>query len=96
LASESRERALKLTDSQIEDKYERACFWALTGNRKRALQLLSEAISSGDATTKQAANDIDLVSLHGDPEFEALVQEPNGPITPKSADCGAGENTLNP
>jgi tetratricopeptide (TPR) repeat protein len=78
LAAEYRKTALDLGDKQIESKYDRACFWALAGNRKQAMQLLAEALGSGTTTQKQAANDIDLASLRGDTEFAELVLEPHG------------------
>jgi tetratricopeptide (TPR) repeat protein len=73
LSEEHRKIALELGDGKIEGKYNRACFWALAGDRKLALHLLSEAISSGDTAQAMAARDIDLASLHGDPEFEAII-----------------------
>jgi tetratricopeptide (TPR) repeat protein len=79
LSAECKKTALDLGESQIESKYDHACFWALAGDRKQALQLLSEVLRSGSTTRKQAANDIDLALVRGDTEFAALVLEPNGP-----------------
>ena len=73
LSAEHRKTALELGDGKIEGKYNRACFWALGGNRKLAVQLLSEAISSGDTAPAMVTRDIDLASLHGDLEFEAII-----------------------
>ena len=83
LALQPRKRATELGDTQIADTYGRACFWALLGDPKRALQLLGDAISSGQVTNEEARNDIDLISLRDQPDFQALVQEANEQMTEK-------------
>jgi tetratricopeptide (TPR) repeat protein len=91
LAARHKKVALDLGDSLVEGEYNRSCFWALAGERERALEFLSKAISSTDTTKEQAAIDIDLVSLHGDPEFEALVQKPSESISPKLSTAASGK-----
>jgi tetratricopeptide (TPR) repeat protein len=72
-AVQSRNAALALGDTGIAGKYNRACYWALMGDTKRALQLLSEAIGSGETTPLAVANDIDLASLYDHPGFKVLL-----------------------
>ncbi len=54
--------------------YNLACYWALAGEKARAITWLRKSIQGG-AVAAWMANDPDLESLHGDPEFEALVAE---------------------
>ncbi len=65
--------------------YEQAGYQALTGQRGRALELLRRALEQGEAAdgpsvtlsllARFIAVDPDLVSLHGDPEFETIVAD---------------------
>jgi hypothetical protein len=52
--------------------YQRACFAAVAKEREEALQLLRRAVELG-YPTESMAWDQDLVSLRGDPEFDALI-----------------------
>jgi tetratricopeptide (TPR) repeat protein len=79
LSAECKKRAVNIGDSQIESRFDRACFWALAGNRKQALQFLAEAFRAGETTEEQAVNDIDLALVHGDADFAALVLESHRP-----------------
>ncbi|MFH1808130.1 MAG: hypothetical protein ABIJ09_05260 [Pseudomonadota bacterium] len=65
------EAAEKLTATPL-GLYNLACYWALAGDRSRALPLLKRALDAGLTYTPVRA-DPDLASLHGDAEFEALV-----------------------
>ena len=58
-------------------KYNLACNAALAGHRAEALALLRDASEHGlSALNKEhMAEDSDLKTLHGDPEFEALVAQ---------------------
>jgi tetratricopeptide (TPR) repeat protein len=80
LTAECKKTALDLGDSQIESKYDRACFWALAGDPKQALQFLAESFRSGDITEAQAASDIDLAIFHGDADFAAVFQASQRPV----------------
>jgi eukaryotic-like serine/threonine-protein kinase len=55
--------------------YNLACLAAVQGNRDQAFSLLDQALGHGLAPTVAVTieNDEDLVSLHGDPRFKALV-----------------------
>jgi len=65
--------------------YEQAGYQALAGQRGRALELLRRALEQGEAADGPSvtlsllaqfiAVDPDLVSLHGDPEFETIVAD---------------------
>ena len=51
-----------------------ACVTALRGDRQAALEQIREAVGRGFAY-EGMPDDPDLVSLHGDPEFEAILAE---------------------
>jgi eukaryotic-like serine/threonine-protein kinase len=65
--------------------YNLACNAALAGHREEALALLKEALAHGlsPLTKQHIAEDSDLKSLHGNPEFEALLA-----TAQKSTDAG--------
>ncbi len=52
--------------------YNLACYWALAGERKKALSNLERAIELG-FSGRFIRRDPDLATLHDDPEFRALV-----------------------
>jgi serine/threonine protein kinase len=54
--------------------YNLACFAATRGKREEALDFLQRALDNGYASDR-ICDDPDLASLHGDPEFEAIVAE---------------------
>ncbi len=54
--------------------YDRACYKAVVGEKKEALQLLRRSIDLGYAGA-YVLRDPDLDSLRGDPEFEAMIAE---------------------
>ncbi|MCZ6669618.1 MAG: hypothetical protein O6947_01155, partial [Acidobacteria bacterium] len=66
-------RAKAMPDS-LAGTYNLACFWALAGDRDQALQFLRSSYGIGPGAA-WIASDPDLASLHGDPEFEALIEE---------------------
>jgi non-specific serine/threonine protein kinase/serine/threonine-protein kinase len=57
-----------------EINFNQACFWALGGDRERALEHLRRAVAAGYRLS-WIARDPDLASLHADPDFAALVAE---------------------
>ena len=60
-----------------ETKYNMACNAALAGHRAEALALLKDSVEHGlsPLNKQHMIEDPDLKSLHGNPEFEALVAE---------------------
>ena len=81
-AEELYQRALAVYEAAVGSETERAggiyynlaCVAALGGERDRAIDLLREAVDRGYGGP-QIAEDSDLASLHGDPDFEAIVAE---------------------
>jgi Tetratricopeptide repeat len=68
-------------------KYNLACNAALAGHSGEALALLKDAVAHGlsPLTSQHMVEDSDLQSLHGKPEFEALVA-----AVQKNSDPGKG------
>jgi serine/threonine protein kinase/tetratricopeptide (TPR) repeat protein len=58
----------------LQSLYNLACAWALQGQRDKALDFLRQAVEQGFAW-RGMIEDSALKSLHGDPEFEAIVGE---------------------
>jgi hypothetical protein len=58
-------------------RYNVGCLAALSGKRDEALRWLTDAVHHGLPPSVASAmdKDTDLVSLHGDPRFEALVTQ---------------------
>ncbi|MBI4546729.1 MAG: protein kinase [Ignavibacteriae bacterium] len=57
-------------------QYNCACTYAVLGDRKEALTCLRNAVQSGYRNVSEwVKSDPDLVSLHDDPEFKALIVE---------------------
>jgi len=54
--------------------YNTACFFAVQGERAEALDCLEKAVNLGFGLRGWVENDADLISLHGDPRFEAVLQ----------------------
>jgi non-specific serine/threonine protein kinase/serine/threonine-protein kinase len=54
--------------------YNLGCTAALRGDRGAALGWLRQVVEHGFALADWMANDLDLESLHGDPEFHALIE----------------------
>ena len=65
--------AMNLPDD-ANGAYNLACYWARVGNRSEAIRHLRSAVDQG-MTIAYMARDPDLESLHGDPEFEAILAE---------------------
>ena len=52
--------------------YNRACAYALSGQKTKAYALLNRAVDNGFNSKKQFEQDSDLLSLHSDPQWKAL------------------------
>ena len=80
-ADESRrfsERALALRPDDGATHYNAGCRAVLQGEPDRAIALLTRAVDLGYGHIDWLLNDNDLVPLHGDPRFEALVERLRG------------------
>jgi serine/threonine protein kinase/tetratricopeptide (TPR) repeat protein len=67
-------RALAVDPEDSGLLYNTACFFAVQGERAEALACLEKAVDLGFGLRGWIQNDSDLVSLHGEPRFEAIVQ----------------------
>jgi adenylate cyclase len=67
------EIALALRPNDYATLYNAACYYSLSGNTERALELLEGAVVSGQGSWGWIAHDGDLKSLHGHPRFQALL-----------------------
>jgi tetratricopeptide (TPR) repeat protein len=61
------------TEFEEESEYNRACLEAICGNHDRALELLEEALKTGQTYITWALNDPDLDSLRRDERFQRLL-----------------------
>ena len=69
-------RVLEIDPTDGLAQYNCACTYAVLGNKKEALACLKNAFQSGYKNVNEwVKSDPDLVSLHKDPEFEALLAE---------------------
>lgn len=55
--------------------YNRACFYALTGNKPQALEFLKQGIEHRSDLKQWAKEDPDLISLRDEPQFIALLAD---------------------
>jgi uncharacterized Ntn-hydrolase superfamily protein len=67
------DRAIGLKPEDKELVYHRACMLARAGRKADALTDLETALRAVPSLAKQAAADTDLVTLHDEPRFQALV-----------------------
>ena len=65
--------ALAQGDQRAGDEYNEACSLALSGEKERSLGVLAQAVDDGFADSGHIAVDTDLISLHGDPRWTALL-----------------------
>ncbi len=66
-------RASKM-ETTLAGSYNLACFWAQAGDRERAIGFLEESVKAGFGSL-WLSTDPDLEPLHGDPRFEAIVDQ---------------------
>ena len=64
--------------STLKTTYNLACLTAIGGRNREALDLLTQAADHG-YVNERIADDPDLASLHGNPEFEAIVARVSAP-----------------
>jgi tetratricopeptide (TPR) repeat protein len=72
-AKDIRERLVKQLPHDPKSFYNLACTYALVGWGDDAISTLSMSVELGYTDVDQAAEDLDLVSLHGRPDFQALL-----------------------
>lgn len=69
------ERAIALRPDDGATHYNAACCAALCGDHDRALDLLERAVQLGYGNAAWYRNDNDLVPLHGNPRFQAILRK---------------------
>jgi hypothetical protein len=77
LSEEQARLAAELDDSaewQGITYYNLACYFALLGEKEKALEILEPALKSYPYLVEWSQEDTDLVSLHGKPEFLEMLQ----------------------
>jgi hypothetical protein len=68
------EALLALSDWRNVARYNLACFYALTGQKKKAMAELRESLQTNPDLIEWSKRDSDLDSLRDDPAFQALYQ----------------------
>lgn len=66
-------QAFELDAGTSRDWYDAGCSWALAGNADQALQALQRAVELGYRDVDWLVADGDLVTLHEDPRWKAVV-----------------------
>jgi Flp pilus assembly protein TadD len=74
LAIRSMETALAVEPDEALLQYNLACYLTLAGHKRRALGLLSRALTGDSFYRKLAETETDFDSIRSDPEFKALCQ----------------------
>jgi non-specific serine/threonine protein kinase len=69
------ERAIELRPTDANVHYNAACTLGLMNEKAKALAMLKKAAELGDSNWDWVARDTDLDCLHGDPEFERMIEE---------------------
>jgi Flp pilus assembly protein TadD len=72
-AIESLERAQEVEPSQPLIQYNLACYWSLAGQKQRALEYLSRAITMKPKLRELVNEESDFDPIRDDPGFQALV-----------------------
>ena len=81
--TESLETAVALNPFSLPTQYNLACGYARTGREEEALKVLEKLVAAN--VDFGMAEDEDLVSLHGNPQFHRLVSELDANLQPVSA-----------
>lgn len=72
-ALEAMQRNLKDSDNDSGDLYNKACLYALMGDKPEALRLLREAVKKGYKNHANISVDTDMDSLRGTPEYKDIM-----------------------
>jgi serine/threonine protein kinase/Flp pilus assembly protein TadD len=73
--------AVALRPGDANTLYNAACCYGVLGEKAAALETVKKAFAAGYGNHAWAAQDMDLDLLHGDPEFEKLVNRREGAAT---------------
>lgn len=65
--------ALAANSQRANDEYNEACSLALNGEKDHAVEVLTQAVDDGWGDRDHTGTDSDLISLHGDERFQALL-----------------------
>jgi adenylate cyclase len=96
------ELALQRAPDDYSTLYNGACFYSITGDHERALDLLERALGQGGGFPDWLRHDTDLDPLRGVPRFEALmarmslsgqgaeVSDKGAEVSGKGAEAGSG------
>jgi C-terminal processing protease CtpA/Prc len=68
--------------------YNTACYFALTGKTGLAFTYLAKAVDDGFSNSKVMDTDSDLLSLHNDPRWPAMLKRVNENLTSKQKTSG--------
>ncbi|HXJ17539.1 MAG TPA: protein kinase [Candidatus Polarisedimenticolia bacterium] len=74
-ATRQMQLALELRPHDSNILYNAACTYGILKNRTEAVAAFKKALAAGFVAFEYAARDPDLACLHGDPEFEDLLEE---------------------
>jgi serine/threonine protein kinase/Tfp pilus assembly protein PilF len=74
-ATEQLRRAVQLRPDDANIHYNAACAFGLMGDKAKSLAALRKATELGYSNWDWISRDTDLTCLHGDPEFDQMIQE---------------------
>ncbi len=74
-AAEQLRRAIELRADDANIQYNAACVYGLLADKPKALATLRKATELGYSNWDWISRDTDLTCLHGEPEFETMIQE---------------------
>jgi non-specific serine/threonine protein kinase len=74
LALEELEKALAYSPNDASLLMNAACTYGLLGRKVEALATLKKSVENGYRHADTILRDPDLASLHGEPEFEAIIK----------------------
>jgi Flp pilus assembly protein TadD len=78
LAIHSLDQALAVEPEEPLLRYNLACYLSLSGQKRRALRFLSQALSANSIYRKMAQSESDFDPIRSDPEFQAICASAEG------------------